>query len=64
MQDVQDNAGGAALGQIPIMLLTEDAMQPSIRISCFTTESALGLRPFMGGQDAEGRARCLIMEKE
>lgn len=64
MQDVQDDAGGAALSQIPIMFLAENAMQPSISISCFTTKRALRVFTFMAGEGAGSGAGRLVVEEE
>lgn len=64
MHHMQDNAGGASFCQVPIMFLTQDAMQPCICTPGFTPESAFWFRSPLAGQDTGRDARGLSMEEE
>lgn len=64
MQDMQDNAGGTAFGQVPIVFLAQNAMKPGVCAASLATEGPLRLGALVCGQDTGGDARGLMMQEE
>lgn len=61
---MQNDTGGTAFGQIPIMLFAQNGMQPSISTTRLTTERPFAFCAFVAWQHIGCDTRGLVVEQK
>ena len=59
-----NDAGGAPLGEVPVVLFDQDTMEPGKGTPRFTSKGALGLGSLGAGQCPGGNAFRLVVDQE